>query len=244
MNFTALALGIIAFLFREQLGVLLRQTAWLGGRRSIRFEGKKMREIFNMNDLSRMPTEPVVLRGFVQPPSLSKISRAELRAEYGGDRACVFTDTDDARSRERRHLDSVVDEIEAAEASKVYARALHDHRGLVHQSGVAECMKLWNPLAYATSWIFERGSNSSVWFLSQNNTHSEVHCDATSSAFVMVEGEKRWDFWEPTNRMLPYGQRLNLAFDSELITFPEPDMKVTIYPGDVLLFPSMWWHRV
>lgn len=106
-------------------------------------------------------------------------------------------------------------------------------------------MKHWNPDAYAISWMFERGSNSSVWFLSQNNTHSEVHCDATSSVFVMVEGEKRWNFWEPSNnRMLPYGQRLNLAFDSELKTFPEPDMTVTIYPGDVLLFPSMWWHRV
>ena len=132
MNLTAFVLAILAFLLREPFGILLRQTGWLGGRRSIQFEERKVREIFNMNDLSRMPTEPVVLRGFVPPPSLSKISRAVLRAEYGSDEVCVFTDTDDTRSKERYNLDSVMDEIEAAEVSKLYARALHDHRGLVH----------------------------------------------------------------------------------------------------------------
>merc|ERR1712146_451296 len=94
-------------------------------------------------------------------------------------------------------------------------------------------------------------------FVGSNHVWSQAHCDIGSSTFIMVEGRKRWLLFPPSESqyMYPYGQRRNVAFNAGLNVFA-PDLEsqpefakargfeAVLEPGDVLFFPSFWWHAI
>lgn len=94
-------------------------------------------------------------------------------------------------------------------------------------------------------------------FVGSSHVWTQMHCDVTSSTFIMVEGQKRWLLFPPTETlyMAPYGHHRNVAFNTEFDVF-HPDLEshpafakargfeVVLEPGDVLFFPSFWWHAV
>ena len=101
------------------------------------------------------------------------------------------------------------------------------------------------------------GGKLPMFFVGTNYSFSQAHCDFGTSTFFMIEGQKRWVFYGPDQSPLmhSYGQKRNVAFNAGLNVFaPGDDRKlfrdnakgyeVIVNPGDVLFFPSMWWHGV
>jgi len=87
-----------------------------------------------------------------------------------------------------------------------------------------------------------------------------MHADVGTSAFFMLQGNKRWIFFPPSETMFlfPTAHANNAAYNTQvdvwnysfeyLKQFPVLSLargfSVVLEPGDVLFFPSLWWHAV
>lgn len=143
----------------------------------------------------------------------------------------------------------------------VYARALHDESGTIMNSIDSSWLAgLWSG-GYAqmrmTKALMADFSDLFHIFAGSKPTWTQCHCDVSTTNFMMIEGRKRWRFWSPSQTpfLYPYGQMLNSAYNTavdvhhpNMASFPEfaqaEGHEVTLEPGDVLFFPSMWWHAV
>jgi hypothetical protein len=215
---------------------------------------------------------PVVIRKLVQQePSrfadLIKLSDSEgLHKLFSGTKVPVFTHMTQDRSA------VYMDFVKYMEASKgmsnatvndsrlLYARAMHDSSGTleasIDEAWIAKLVGLEWGLTLTEFLMPQRGHKLHI-FPGSKPTWTQCHCDITTSIFIMVEGRKRWRFYAPdqTSYLYPYGQQLNSAFNTavdvhhpDVGIFPEfakaVGYEVTLEPGDVLFFPSMWWHAV
>uniref|UniRef100_A0A7S2JGG2 JmjC domain-containing protein n=1 Tax=Haptolina brevifila TaxID=156173 RepID=A0A7S2JGG2_9EUKA len=142
----------------------------------------------------------------------------------------------------------------------LYARAMPD----IHDVWAKEIDLHWLanqvlqlPFGYEFTRLTAGDMRLPLAFVGGKHVWTQVHCDVGTSAFLMIEGRKRWVLYPPSQSqyMYPYGQYRNVAYNAGLDVFA-PNMsqtplfakargyEVTLEPGDVLIFPSFWWHGV
>lgn len=143
----------------------------------------------------------------------------------------------------------------------VYARAIHDESGTIMNSIDSSWLaSLWSggkSQTWMTKSLMHDFSDLFHIFAGSKPSWTQCHCDVSTTNFMMIEGRKRWVFYSPsqTPYLYPYGQMLNSAYNTavdvhhpDMDSFPEfakaEGFEVTLEPGDVLFFPSMWWHAV
>ncbi len=93
-------------------------------------------------------------------------------------------------------------------------------------------------------------------FMGGKNTMASIHCDYSTTAYIQVQGTKKWIFY-PTNHRLFLGarpRRVNWFYtDADIYNLNDPDypllkhakhLEVILNPGDVLYFPSLLFHQV
>lgn len=229
--------------------------------------------------------QPIVIRKLIQAePSrfndLLKLNRTLARDLWKDETLDVFTHMSQDKSAIRMTMSDYYDQM-LNKTKKLYARAIPDSSGFIAKQldmgWLASLLNvpMWTLSSYLESdlpsfefygqmkklstsnYIGSLNKGMPLMFMGSNHVWSQVHCDISTSAFLMVEGRKRWVFYSPeqTPYLYPYGQHYNLAFNAGLDAFA-PDIKerplfakargyeVVIGPGDVLLFPSLWWHGV
>jgi hypothetical protein len=217
--------------------------------------------------LERISDAPVVVRGMIQGESkhfgnVSTLEYSQLRSQVFQDDHVVsaFTHMTKDKSAHQMPFSEYDDRMRSGE--KLYARAVPDpgyfteNMDLYWLAGlIGKKWSLWLTLLTASGG--STGGNLPLTFIGSHHVSSQAHCDIGTSIFVMIQGRKRWQFFPPseTALMYPYGQQSNVAYNAGVNVFkpnaekyPEftraKGFEVVIEPGDVLFFPSMWWHAV
>ena len=188
-------------------------------------------------------------------------SLASLRVERFGDYADRILDARDtpatdflAPTNELFHADPRMEAEAAGVLDAVYAL-----RGTPRGSFATRLHTAGNEKPY-------------YFFVSAGERFTPLHCDATTTFFVMLEGRKR--FWllppDQTPYLYPRGDPLNFAYFSA-VDDPTPawddggggggapqaasralpplvrragGFRVALRPGDMLFWPSFFWHSV
>lgn len=211
---------------------------------------------------------PIVVRNLMQVHSnrfgaVPNMTHKSLLDVYGDTHISVFTHMSRDRSAIKMTYEDFVERMHD-ENTQYYARAIPDVHGIFSKNidkkwlagllGLKEGLKLTN---YMSTGRNSNYTNVPLLFVGTSHVWSQAHCDVGTSAFLMVEGRKRWFFYSPeqTPYMHAYGQRRNVAYNSAVDVF-NPDLErspefkkargfeVILHAGDVLFFPSFWWHGV
>jgi ribosomal protein L16 Arg81 hydroxylase len=130
--------------------------------------------------------------------------------------------------REGKTLDDAID------AGKIYAH-FRAGKTLIHGG-----LNLTRPnlRALAASMTDRLAAKSEVVaFLTPTGQRGAVHSDPTDVYVVQLEGTKRWQIW-PTPQVRRAGEDKD-SFPS----LPEPDLDLSLQPGDVLYVPHSTPHR-
>ena len=94
------------------------------------------------------------------------------------------------------------------------------------------------------------------FFMGEAGTKTGLHTEVTESLAIQISGEKKWILFAPEERIFfnPLAKRFN-----HFLTHADPEniddknfpllryakrYEVTMKPGDVLWFPSFYWHYV
>lgn len=169
----------------------------------------------------------------------------------------VFTDYKKDKSVVKMPSEEFVKEFRNKE-NTIYARAVQDEKHVLEEGlnwkFMADLVGLTTPTQIINKL---NGFVPYLYFIGSTHVNSRVHCDIGTSIFYQIEGHKEWTFFPPSESMLlfPYGHRYNVAYNSEVDIFnvdyeKNPfynaldGHKVVLNPGDVLIFPSYWWHGV
>eukprot|EP00656_Telonema_subtile_P017692 TRINITY_DN19533_c0_g1_i4.p1 TRINITY_DN19533_c0_g1~~TRINITY_DN19533_c0_g1_i4.p1 ORF type:complete len:383 (-),score=66.10 TRINITY_DN19533_c0_g1_i4:34-1182(-) len=214
---------------------------------------------------SSIHTSPVVVRGLMYSEAarfgnVSTMNFETFKEIYGDYEVSAFTHmTKDKSAIKMKYSDY---HKRMTEGEELYARAVPDLGFLTQNvdlewlaSLLGKSWSLWLTLISAMGG--STGGNLPLSFIGSEKVSSQAHSDIGTSIFLMVQGRKRWLFWSPTETpyMYPYGQQCNVAYNAGVNVF-KPDFEmypefqkasgyeVTLQPGDVLFFPSMWWHAV
>uniref|UniRef100_A0A7S2WQY0 JmjC domain-containing protein n=1 Tax=Mucochytrium quahogii TaxID=96639 RepID=A0A7S2WQY0_9STRA len=180
-----------------------------------------------------------------------------IKNVFGKKEIPVFTDCMQDKSVVFQPFDKFVEDLK--DKSKVrYARCVSDHDNKL-QAGVNTKYimdMMGKKVEHKVSTAIE-GSDTHCVFVGSTHVNSRVHSDFGASVFFEVQGRKRWVFFPPSESMLlyPYAHRYNVAYNADLDMW-NPDFEkfylhgalsgyeVILNPGDVLFFPSFWWHGV
>lgn len=215
------------------------------------------------------PKRPVVVRKLLQREHnrfsgvLDLGNSKGLKKLFNETQIPVFTHMTQDKSAVYMNFSSYMDHCEQKKTNDtrlLYARAIHDTSGSLQTSADLP----WIAKLIGLEWGYwlmkilmpQKGHIAHI-FPGSYPTWTQCHCDATTSIYFQMEGRKRWKFYAPDQSpyLYPYGQMLNSAFNAA-VDVHRPDLKlypefskaegyeVTIEPGDVLFFPSMWWHGV
>jgi len=99
------------------------------------------------------------------------------------------------------------------------------------------------------------------FFLGLKDTATPFHCANTMNWFVQVLGKKKWTFVHPEHTMMIYPiYTHDVFYTGSMMEYPEPEQEIMdmdfplwkycpryeaiLEPGDVLLNPSWYWHRI
>jgi hypothetical protein len=216
---------------------------------------------------------PMVVRKLIQREparfgNLLQLANSEgLQKLFQNKQVPVFTHMTKDKSAVKMNFSRYVELLKQQSAdmtntsSLVYARALHDDSGTIMNSIDSSWLAgLWSG-GYAqmlmTKALMADFSDLFHIFSGSRPSWTQCHCDISTTNFMMIEGRKRWVFYSPSQTpfLYPYGQMLNSAYNTavdvhhpDMASFPEfkkaEGYEVTLEPGDVLFFPSMWWHAV
>lgn len=88
-----------------------------------------------------------------------------------------------------------------------------------------------------------------IW-IGPAGTATPVHYDLATNLYAQLVGRKRWRLWRPERALKPRFGGLGGFAMSQLDagrgpqSAGEPDQDLILDPGDVLILPRGWWHRV
>ena len=93
-------------------------------------------------------------------------------------------------------------------------------------------------------------SHSSLW-MGGNGSTTQAHYDVLHNIFVQVHGRKRFRMWGPDAHMAlrvfpdshPRARKSQILIDSFPAT-PDPEIDMTLEPGQALFIPAFWFHHV
>lgn len=216
---------------------------------------------------------PIVVRKLIQREparfgNLLQLANSEgLQRLFQNKQVPVFTHMTKDKSAVKMDFAKYIESCKQQSAdtmnasSLVYARALHDESGTIPNSIDSSWLSgLWSggkTQTWMTKALMADLSDLFHIFAGSSPSWTQCHCDISTTNFMMIEGRKRWRFYSPpqTPFLYPYGQMLNSAYNTavdvhhpDMASFPEfkkaEGYEVTLEPGDVLFFPSMWWHAV
>ena len=93
-----------------------------------------------------------------------------------------------------------------------------------------------------------RNLNSVVWF-GQTEVGTSTHYDVSHNLFFQLSGKKRFDLIPPSAhralQLFPFWHGSNRQAQAPLpFPFTNLTWRADLHPGDVLLLPSRWFHRV
>jgi hypothetical protein len=211
---------------------------------------------FNSKFTSIFPSTPVVIRGLAQSDSshFSIPSIPEIIDAYKNASIPVFLQDDQIAYVS---FDDYVYRLMPDHTSTAYARCIRLYGGLeksLNSEYVAQTMGL----GYMLNIPFTENFDLRCMFFGNAKARSNTHCDGLSTTVVEVAGRKVWRFVSPKDSPYMYTHvkhPLNFIISSRVNLF-EPDLQqhplaqhITMYetilePGDVLFFPSFWWHSV
>jgi len=210
--------------------------------------------------------EPAVIRGLLYDEhfgNLTELTVDRLRAEYGDTEVGVFTHMTKDKSVIDMPFSEFADKMGDA-SELLYARAMPDTLNLwtkrLDLKWITDEL-VGKPAAAMFTHLTTVGSSMNgklpLAFVGSNQVWTQCHCDLGTSVFMAVQGRKRWVLYPPSQSqyLYPYGQYRNVAYNAGLDVF-DPNMthtpefakargyEVTLNTGDVLIFPSFWWHGV
>lgn len=93
-------------------------------------------------------------------------------------------------------------------------------------------------------------------FIGGGKTLTPIHTAQSNTLFIQLYGVKKWTFWKPSDRFflnVRANRRQYFYSDYDFKKGPDTDFplskfaqkfEVTLNPGDVLWFPSFFWHHV
>lgn len=208
--------------------------------------------------------QPMVLRKLVQsrPDVFGKMldyNHEKLAELYGDDDVYVFTDFSHYKSAVSMPFSEYIKHF-TNHTRALYARALPDVHGIVKKNinydWLAKLMRLPNYLVKFSKALGKKDGNG-LFFVGSSHVWTAAHCDIGTSVFIQMQGRKRWVFYGPdqTALLYPYSQHRNVAYNlgvdvhrPNLETHPlfkqARGYEVILEPGDVLIFPSLWWHAI
>jgi len=170
----------------------------------------------------------------------------------------VFTSTTNDKSAVMEPFASYVENLKNKSHIR-YARCLDDrNRVMESEFSITRLNTLMGKTYQQRFTEIINGESGHCLFVGSTQVYTRLHSDIGSSAFMMMEGRKRWVLFPPSQSMyfLPVGHLFNVAYNSRIDIFSPTILEeypfaslikgweVIIEPGDVLFFPSFTWHGV
>jgi hypothetical protein len=208
------------------------------------------------------PRYPVVFRGAASDwPSGKKWNFDFFSKSYGDeDVAIVYNETvthkDDQHNHtkpdKRRNVDMKLKDyiMDLKNGSKDYLRAwrILDEQPVLRKDFNYDWLEKFKP--------WDALNLNHYLFMGGRNTMASVHCDFSTTAYIQIEGSKKWIFY-PTNQRLFLGarpRRVNWFYsDADIYNLNDPQFpllkhatpqEIILHAGDVLYFPSLLFHQV
>jgi len=248
-------------------------TASLGGQRKRPFQLNKLPEVDAVNnpnwyeEFSRVYLQeenPIVVRGLMYArtdifPGAKEWNIEYLKTKvYKNTKVPVFTNTTNDKSAVLEPFSDFVEGLKDKSKTR-YARCLDDNNHTMRKGfSIQKLASLMDKSIQNEMTFYMNGDYGNCLFVGASHVNTRMHCDVGTSAFMMIQGRKRWTMFPASESMyfLPVGHLFNVAYNSLVDVFAEDILEkfpfaslakgweVVIEAGDVLFFPAFTWHAV
>lgn len=132
--------------------------------------------------------------------------------------------------------------------AEAYFRALADRRPCGYLAGnelFRRVPALRDDLAFPDVGAF----SVDVAWIGPAGTSTPAHFDRVPNLYAQLQGRKRWRLWRPDRALQPlFGSPWFSMSALDVGGSPDgpgsPDLDLVLEPGDLLVIPARWWHRV
>lgn len=252
-NLVSSTILVVAYIFQQQLGIFLNIVGIIDYYPSevtpnshIIFSDVENGTVDDIEMMFKLE-KPFVVRNYL---NTYKYDLSYFRTIKNNTKIPVFTLEHEDRSVKMMDSEEYFNTF--TDSSKyLYTRCMKDSfptEAYFNTSDIFGRMGLINELTFSQ---FVDKNPMHCFFIGSTHTGSRVHSDFTSSVFLQLHGRKEWTFFDPsyTYNLQPRGQPNNIAYNSGLdfnsSKLPNlAGLKTILKPGDLLIFPSFWWHGV